>query len=94
MAREYTTRYTPQPNGKCLKRYGYFDESGSFTTITNYGEVDCPPGLGTAPKTAPTISIRKMEIAGKEVDTNTILKWAAIIAAVSLVGWYIYKKMR
>lgn len=59
---------------------------------TGYTQIDC--SLVPYTRTNPTIQISKMEVAGKTLDTNTILKWAAIVAAVVLVGWYVMKKMR
>ena len=80
------------PTGKCKYVSGDFDDRGVWTTwsVIN-SSVDCPPAL--KPPTTST-SIRKMEILGTEVDTNTILKWVAIIAVVVLAIWYIRKKMR
>jgi len=79
------------PSGKCKKVSGYMSDEGWITTSVVYESGDCIQGL--KPPTTST-SIRKMEMLGTEVDTNTILKWVAIIAVVVLAGWYIMKKMR
>ena len=80
------------PSGRCKKVSGYLDSENVWhTDYVYYNSGDCPPTLR---RPTSSTNIRKMEMLGTEVDTNTILKWVAIIAVVVLAGWYIMKKMR